>query len=135
MSSINLFSISIFLAFGLTACQPSAPPEPEKKPPDMKALFGEEYQPGDIGHAFGDVVFVSADGAQITINHGPIHGTPTPPATSQFEVIYAEDLSGISVSDPVEFLVRKGEDGTYRINAICKMKQEGTGCLDDLKGR
>lgn len=130
------------LAFWLVSCAPAPATDTSKieaaasedaaktkKSVDMKALFGDDYQPGDIGHAFGEVVSTSQQTASITIDHGPIHGTPNPAATSKFDVIASEEITALSGGDQVEFLVRKGDDGTYRVSEICKMEKGSGSCL------
>ena len=131
MKHLQLPAICCF-ALALVACGPASTPETKKKPPDMKALFGEDYQLGDIGHAYGDIVSISDPGTSITIDHGPIHGTQIRPSTSELEMTTGADLTGLSAGDPVEFLVRKGDDSIYRVMSICKMQPAGKNCLDDL---
>ena len=112
-----------------------AQPDTAKKSVDMKALFGEDYRPGDIGHAFGSIVSVADLPDNLTVDHGPIHGTPIEPATSQLRVLPDAKISVVSEGDRVEFLVKKGDDGIYRVSAMCRMNTDDEKCLDSILRR
>ncbi|MEO1019654.1 MAG: copper-binding protein [Pseudomonadota bacterium] len=156
MKTLNLVAASL-LALGLSACGGSEQVETASTPAsdassltsdgsgmdhgdhamdkshsgdDMKALFGEDYQKGDIGHAYGTVQSINADRTNLVIDHGPIHGIDMAAMTMGFDVLAEADLSGIEEGDRVEFLVRKGRDGSYRIMTICTMKDDDVDCLD-----
>ena len=97
--------------------------------PDMKALFGEDYRPGDVGHSTGTVKGVADDGYSMVIDHGQIHGIGMAPMTMSFDLMGDASVDGIAEGDSVEFLVRKGRDNSYRVFMICKMKSENETCL------
>ena len=101
---------------------------------DMKLMFGEDYQPGDIGHAFGEIVALSTDGSFLTIDHGPIHGISMGAMTMEFFVLEEVDLSEIQAGDKVEFLVKKNDAGSYDVMAICDMGGAGEKCLNRVMG-
>jgi len=139
--------IAVAIAFGLAACggagetashdhsghhdaHHGAKGESSAPSKDMKALFGDDYQPGDIGHAFGEIVSIAPDGPFLTIDHGPIHGIGMGAMTMEFDVLSDVDVSGIDAGDKVEFLVKKSDAGTYDVMAICDLQSEEAKCLD-----
>ncbi len=103
--------------------------------PDMKALFGEGYKPGDVGHSTGTVRAVADDGYSMVIDHGQIHGIGMAPMTMSFDLMGDASAEGIAEGDTVEFLVRKGRDNSYRVFMICKMKSQNETCLADVMGQ
>lgn len=104
--------------------------EATKPKKDMKAMFGEDYKPGDIGHSFGEIVSIAPDGKYATIDHGEIHGINMGPMTMGFDALDSADLSAVSSGDNVEFVVKKGRDGSYRILSICALEPGQKKCLD-----
>ena len=97
--------------------------------PDMKAMFGPNYQKGDIGHSKGIVTAVDANTGRITIDHGTLHGTLIEAAVSPFETLPSAKNIILTPNDQVEFLVKKGNDSTYRLLKICVFTAPETGCL------
>lgn len=103
-----------------------------KKSVDMKALFGDDYRPGDIGHAFGTILSIEDQSSRLTVDHGPIHGTPIKPSITVLGILEDVNISSTFVGDHIEFLVKKGDDDIYRISAICTMEIKGNKCLDNV---
>ena len=97
--------------------------------PDMKAMFGPDYQKGDIGHSTGMVTSVDTDKGLITIDHGILHGTSIVAGASTFETLPSAKSAIVSAGDKIEFLVKKGSDGTYRLLKICAIAKDEAGCL------
>tara|TARA_R110002020_G_scaffold48591_5_gene138375 strand:- start:455 stop:889 length:435 start_codon:yes stop_codon:yes gene_type:complete len=85
---------------------------------------------GDKGHSTGIIVSVSPDGKEATINHQEIEGVGMGAMTMGFGITSAVDLSGFAKDDNVNFMVKKGLDGSYRITAICNTDTDGEDCLD-----
>ena len=144
--------VTILCAFGLSACGgadggsshdhsghhgagENAKVESSDKSKEMKALFGENYKRGDIGHAFGEIVSVAPDGPFLTIEHGPIHGIDMGAMTMEFDVLSDVELAGIDKGDKVEFLVKKSGAGTFDVMAICGLEDEEPKCLDRVMGK
>lgn len=100
-----------------------------KPKPDMKKMFGPDYKKGDIGHSKGVVQSIDIGSNQMIIDHGTVHGTSVVAAVTNFEAMEATDISKISEGVRVEFLVKKGTDGVYRLLSICDLGEDGTKCL------
>ena len=49
--------------------------------------------------------------------------------TMGFEVMGDTDLSGFTEGDVVMFEVKRGRDGSYRIQEICRKSSEEENCL------
>ena len=105
------------------------------KAKDMKALFGDDYEPGDIGHSFGEIISIVQDGRFLIIDHGPIHGIDMAAMKMEFAVLADVDLSDIDEGDKVEFLVKKSSSGTYEVMAICDRGSEEVKCLENVMGK
>ena len=97
--------------------------------PDMKAMFGPNYQKGDIGHSKGIVTAVDTNAGPITIDHGVVHGTLIEAAVSTFEMLPSTKNISLTPNDQVEFLIKKDNDSTYRLLKICVFTAPETGCL------
>ena len=96
--------------------------------PNMTELFGPDYKKGDIGHSFGTLKNLSTEG-RVVIEHSKIHGTEIEASTTEFEVLPGADLSELTESNRVEFLIKKGDDDGYRVLSICKVTAENSKCL------
>lgn len=109
--------------------EPSVAAENTSKKPDMKAMFGQDYEKGDIGHSKGMITEVDASTGLITINHSTVHGTSIESAVSRFETLPGTKNITLKPSDQVEFLLKKGDDNKYRVLKICTIMANETGCL------
>lgn len=98
---------------------------------DYKKMFGPDYKRGDVGHSFGTVVSVAPDADYITLDHGKIHGIGMGAMTMGFDVLKDADVTDLQKGTKVEFLVKKGLDGSYRVFSICDMAGQDKSCLDD----
>lgn len=49
--------------------------------------------------------------------------------TMGFDVLKDTNLVGIEGGEKVEFLVKKGADGIYRVFALCGLNAQGPECL------
>lgn len=101
---------------------------------DYKKMFGPDYKRGDVGHSFGTVMSVAPGADYITLDHGKIHGIGMGAMTMGFDVLKEADVSGLEKGTKVEFLVKKGLDGTYRVFAICDMGGSDSSCLEGTLG-
>lgn len=84
---------------------------------------------GSTGHTTGQILSISSDGQQVTIDHGEIEGIGMGAMTMGFTVMSNIDLTHFSAKDKVAFWVKKGRDGSYRITAMCNTDSEGSDCL------
>ena len=84
---------------------------------------------GNTGHTTGQIISISSDGQQVTIDHNEIEGVGMGAMTMGFTVMSDIDLSGFASKDRVAFMVKKGRDGSYRITAMCNTVTEGADCL------
>lgn len=135
--------ISILMAGALvSACSqaeaPATPPpavavsetkSADKGPKNYKAIFGPDYQKGDIGHSKGILIDKGNAAKTVVIEHGVIHGIERGAETTKFETLDTVDLSPLSSGVKVEFLVKKGPDTIYRLFAICEILEAGKSCL------
>lgn len=97
--------------------------------PDMKVMFGADYKKGDIGHSIGVLMAIKNDGAMLTIEHGTVHGTSVEANTTDFALLGDLDVSTLSETNRVEFLVKRGGDDVYRLLKICDLGPTSAKCL------
>ena len=128
-------SLAAILLISCEAGEPNVEPLAKKRPasqhqaskPDMKAMFGPNYQKGDIGHSKGLVTDISS--SLITVDHSVVHGTLIKAAVSAFETLPSAKSGMISKGDQVEFLLKRGGDSQYRVLNICRLPANETSCL------
>lgn len=101
----------------------------DKNSKDYKAMFGPDYQKGDIGHSTGVIIDEGLATNVIVIEHGTIHGIESGADTTKFEILDEVDPSPMISGTNVEFLVKKGTDNIYRIFAICEVLEDEKSCL------
>ena len=124
------------LALALTACGNSEPPAHDSTK-SMDASHDSTERNGahkpnmssDTGQAAGTIKSIGADNKFVTIDHGPFDGIDMGAMTMGFEVMGDTDLSGFTEGDVVMFEVKRGRDGSYRIQEICRKSSEEENCL------
>ena len=77
-----------------------------------------EAEAGGMAMAQGRVVG-APEGSRVRIDHGPIDAIGMAAMTMTFEAKRGVDLAGIDAGDEVHFLLDRGRDGTFRLEAIC----------------
>lgn len=124
------------VALLLTACGDSPPPAQDAStsmdaPQDSMAedATQEPELNGGVGQASGTIESIGADRNFVTIDHGPFDGIDMGSMTMGFEVMGDTDLSGFTEGDVVMFEVKRGRDGSYRIQEICRKSSEEENCL------
>lgn len=127
----------------LTACEgdnnaTSNPAEPETPPAKASRTMNhashavaEAPAHGAVGEATGTIRDLDSEAGYVTIAHGEFSGDISMGAmTMGFETLGGVDLGGLSEGDEVAIRVKQGRDGTYRITAICPIREAGLDCLD-----
>lgn len=92
----------------------------------------QKISAGSTGHTTGQILSISSDGQQVTIDHGEIEGIGMGAMTMGFTVMSDVDLTRFAARDKVAFWVKKGRDGSYRITAMCNTVSDGTDCLNGI---
>ena len=131
----SVLSIAAVFLISCNAVESTVVPLAENKPssqhqaakPDMKAMFGPNYQKGDIGHSKGMVTDINS--GIVTINHGVVHGTSMKAKVSVFEALPSAKDPRVSIGDQVEFLLKRGDDSKYRLLNICRLSANEASCL------
>ena len=87
---------------------------------------------GDIDHGSGTVVELDMDGRRIKLDHGELPNIGMNAMIMFFGIAGDVDLAGYEAGDEVQFMVKKGRDGSYRIMAMCDAATDGEDCLSAL---
>ncbi len=146
MTYANAFNIMGFAAFSLivaacgqaddNAASPTANNEVEEPQAMSNGVHDghdmAELKGADTDHGAGKVVEVDAKGRRIKLEHEELTNIGMNAMTMFFGIAGDVDLVGVEVGDDVQFMVKKGRDGSYRIMAMCNAAMDGEDCLAAL---
>ena len=81
----------------------------------------------------GVVKKVFAGAGRVKIKHEPVPAMKMGAMTMSFQTAGDIDLSEFSENDDVEFMLKKGRDGSFRIMSICKKENADTSCMEMME--
>ncbi|MFT6434855.1 MAG: Cu/Ag efflux protein CusF [Candidatus Azotimanducaceae bacterium] len=80
--------------------------------------------------AKGKIVQIDESGRRVKLSHGALKRFDMRPMTMYFGLAGSTDLNNFKINDEVEFEVKQGRDGSYRIMAMCTLTDKDTNCLE-----
>lgn len=80
--------------------------------------------------ARGKIIELDKPSRRVKLSHGALKSFDMRPMTMYFGLAGSTDLNNFQVDDEVEFEVKKGRDGSYRIMKMCTLTDQNANCLE-----